>query len=243
MTVPGVVSALVSDVSGADAGQDGRVRLTFPSLSDDYVSGWARLAQSGAGAGRGAVMVPEVGDEVLVAYESGRFDHPVVLGGLYNGKDLPQGGWGTFVDSGSVVRRSFTSRTGMIVEFLEKPGEESLRISTNDGAQHVTLTQTAEKGIQIISEGSVSVVAQRDATVTVDGDATVTASQGGISLSARKIALDASSELVISAPKVKVDGSAALDLAGGAVAVKATGTAELSATGVTVVKGSLVKIN
>ena len=243
LTVPGVVSAIVSDVSGSDAGQDGRVRLTFPSLSDDYVSGWARLAQPGAGAERGAVVLPEVGDEVLVAFESGRFDRPVVLGGLYNGKDLPQGGWGSFVDSGSVVRRSFTSRTGMVVEFLEKPGEESLRISSNGGAQHVTLTQTAEKGIQIISEGSVSVVAKRDATVTVDGDATVTASQGGISLSARKIALDASSELAISAPKVKVDGSATLDLAGAAVAVKATGTAELSATGVTVVKGSLVKIN
>jgi uncharacterized protein involved in type VI secretion and phage assembly len=242
-TVAGVISALVSDVSGSDAGQDGRVRLTFPSLSDDYVSSWARLAQPGAGAERGAVVLPEVGDEVLVSFESGRFDRPVVLGGLYNGKDLPQGGWGSFVDAGSVVRRSFASRSGMVVEFLEKPGEESLRISSNSGAQHVTLTQSADKGIQIISEGSVTVVAKRDATVTVDGDATVTASQGAISLAARKIALDASSELAISAPKVRVDGSATLDLAGGAVGVKATGTAELSATGVTVVKGSLVRIN
>jgi uncharacterized protein involved in type VI secretion and phage assembly len=188
-------------------------------------------------------VLPEVGDEVLVSFESGRFDRPVVLGGLYNGKDLPQGGWGSFVDAGSVVRRSFASRSGMVVEFLEKPGEESLRISSNSGAQHVTLTQSADKGIQIISEGSVTVVAKRDATVTVDGDATVTASQGAISLAARKIALDASSELAISAPKVRVDGSATLDLAGGAVGVKATGTAELSATGVTVVKGSLVRIN
>jgi len=242
-SVPGVISALVSDVSGADAGQDGRVRLTFPSLSDDYVSGWARLAQPGAGAERGAVVLPEVGDEVLVAFESGRFDRPFVLGGLYNGKDLPHGGWGSFVDAGSVVRRSFASRSGMVVEFLEKAGEESLRISSNGGAQHVTLTQTADKGIQIISEGSVTVVAKRDATVTVDGDVTVTASQGAIALSARKIALDASAELAISAPKVSVDGSATLDLAGGAVGVKATGTAELSATGVTVVKGSVVRIN
>ncbi|WP_173922827.1 VgrG-related protein [Agromyces sp. Marseille-P2726] len=241
--MPGVVSALVSDISGGDAGQEGRVRLTFPFLSDDYVSGWARLAQPGAGADRGAVVLPEVGDEVLVAFESGRFDRPVVLGGLYNGKDLPQGGWASFVESGSVVRRSFTSRTGMAVDFLEKSGEESVRVSTSDGAQHVTLTQTAEKGIQIVSEGSVTVVAKRDATVTVDGDATVTASQGGISLAARKIALDASSELAIAAPKVKVDGAASLDLTGAAVAVKAAGTAELSASGVTVVKGSLVKIN
>jgi uncharacterized protein involved in type VI secretion and phage assembly len=242
-TVPGVVSALVSDISGSDTQHDGRVRLTFPSLSDDYVSGWARVAQSGAGAERGAVVLPEVGDEVLVAFEAGRFDRPVVLAGLYNGKDLPQGGWASFIESGSVVRRSVPSRAGMGGQFLEKPGEESIRISTNEGAQHVTLTQTAEKGIQIISEGSVSVVAKRDATVTVDGDATVTARQGAISLAATKIALDASSELAISAPQVKVDGSATLDLAGAVVAVKATGSAELSASGVTVVKGSIVKIN
>ncbi|MFE5409428.1 VgrG-related protein [Microbacterium sp. NPDC056569] len=242
-TVPGVLSALVSDISGAAVGQHGRVRLTFPSLSDDYVSGWARVEQAGAGAERGTVVMPEVGDEVLVAFESGRFDRPVVLGGLYNGKDLPQGGWDSYVESGSVVRRSFTSRTGMVVEFLEKPGEETLRIATNAGAQHVTLTQSAEKGIQIFSEGSVSVVARRDATVAVDGDATVTASQGRISLSAAKIALDASSELAITAPKVTVDGGVSVDVTGAAVAVKATGSAELSASGVTVVKGRLVQIN
>ncbi|WP_136709747.1 VgrG-related protein [Agromyces sp. H66] len=242
--MPGVVSALVSDVYGSGDPQDeGRVRLTFPFLSDDYVSGWARVVQPGAGPERGAVVLPEVGDEVLVAFEAGRFDRPVVLGGLYNGKDLPQGGWDSFVESGSVVRRSFTSRTGMIVEFLERPGEELLRVSTNEGAQHVTLTQTADRGIQIISEGPVSVTAKRDATITTEGNASVTASQGDISLSATKIALDASAELAISAPNVKVDGSASLDLTGAAVAVKGSGMAEFSSSGVTVVKGSLVKIN
>ncbi|WP_448002680.1 VgrG-related protein [Agromyces bauzanensis] len=242
--MPGVVSALVSDVYGSGDPQDeGRVRLTFPFLSDDYVSGWARVVQPGAGAERGAVVLPEVGDEVLVAFEAGRFDRPVVLGGLYNGKDVPQGGWSSFVESGSVVRRSFTSRTGMIVEFLERPGEELLRISTNEGAQHVTLTQTADCGIQIVSEGPVSVTAKRDATITTEGNASVTASHGDISLSATKIALDASAELAISAPNVKVDGSASLDLSGAKVAVKGSGTAEFSSSGVTVVKGSLVQIN
>ncbi|WP_216841566.1 VgrG-related protein [Acidovorax sp. SLBN-42] len=243
--MPGVVSALVSDVYGGSGKpeDEGRVRLTFPFLSDDYVSGWARVVQAGAGAERGAVVLPEVGDEVLVAFEAGRFDRPVVLGGLYNGKDLPQGGWSSFVESGSVVRRSFTSRTGMIVEFLERPGEELLRVSTNEGAQHVTLTQTADRGIQIVSEGPVTVTAKRDATITAEGNASVTASQGNISLSAMKIALDASAELAISAPNVKVDGSASLDLSGAKVAVKGSGTAEFSSAGVTVVKGSLVQIN
>lgn len=234
--MPGVVSALVSDIYGGSGKpeDEGRVRLTFPFLSDDYVSGWARVVQLGAGADRGAVVLPEVGDEVLVAFESGRFDRPVVLGGLFNGRDLPHGGWAAFVESGSVVRRSFTSRSGMAVELLERPGEEMLRVSTSSGAQHITLTQTAGQGIQIISEGPVSVTAKRDATVTAEGD---------ISLSAKNIALQATSELALSAPKVKVDGAASLELSGTKVAVKGSGSAEFSSAGVTVVSGALVKIN
>jgi uncharacterized protein involved in type VI secretion and phage assembly len=234
MTMPGVVSALVSDINAGKPEEQGRARLTFPFLSDDYVSGWARIAHAGAGAERGTVVLPEVGDEVLVAFESGRFDRPVVLGGLYNGRDVPQGGWASFVDSGAVVRRSFTSRTGMVVEFVERPGEEVLRVSTNEGAQHLTLTQTAEKGIQLVSEGAVSVTATRDVTIKAEGDLT---------LSARKIAVEASAELALSAPKVKVDGSASLDLSSAKVAVAGTGSAELSSSGVTTVKGSVVKIN
>ncbi len=45
----------------------------------------------------------------------------------------------------------------MAVEFLEKPGEESLVLRTNDGSQKMVLTQTAAKGIEIVSEGDVSV--------------------------------------------------------------------------------------
>jgi hypothetical protein len=120
------------------------------------------------------------------------------------------------------------------VEFLERPGEELLRVSTNEGAQHVTLTQTAGKGIQIISEGPVSVTAKNDATITAEGN---------IALSAVKIAIDAKSELALSAPKVTVDGTASLDLTGAKVAVKGSASAELSSSGATVVSGSLVKIN
>ena len=44
----------------------GRVRVRYPWLDDKYVSGWARTVQFGAGKDRGAFVLPEVGDEVLV---------------------------------------------------------------------------------------------------------------------------------------------------------------------------------
>ncbi len=89
-TQTGVVIGVVSDV--ADPEKAGRVRLTYPWLSEDYVSDWARTVQPGAGKDRGWTVVPEVGDEVLVAFEQSDFARPNVLGGLFNGVDtMPMG--------------------------------------------------------------------------------------------------------------------------------------------------------
>ena len=68
----GPVIAQVSDAN--DPQQQARVKLTFPWLSDTYVSDWARTVQPGAGKDRGAMVLPEVGDEVLVHLRAGR--HP-----------------------------------------------------------------------------------------------------------------------------------------------------------------------
>ncbi|GAA1516346.1 uncharacterized protein involved in type VI secretion and phage assembly [Agromyces terreus] len=229
----GVVSALVSDIDDPDG--MGRVKLTFPYLSADYVSGWARTVQPGAGAKRGSVVMPEVGDEVLVAFEGGRFDRPYVIGGLYNGKDQPEMGWGKAVVDGAVVRRAFTSRSGMEVVFTEESGTETLTLSTNKKAQRVTLTQSGEKGIEIISEGPVTVTAKKDATVKAD--------QGTLSLSGSSVKVKATGEVSVEGASLKLKATGAAELEGATIAVKAQGTAELSSSGVTTVKGSLVKIN
>lgn len=67
--MPGAVIAIVSDSN--DPQKQGRVKLTYPWLSDTYVSDWARTVQAGAGKDRGAMVIPEVGDEVLVMFEQG----------------------------------------------------------------------------------------------------------------------------------------------------------------------------
>ena len=84
----GVVMGVVTNT--ADPQNWGRVKLKFPWMADDVESTWARVMGLGAGKKAGLVVVPAVGDEVLVAFEYGDFDWPVVLGGLWNGKnDLP----------------------------------------------------------------------------------------------------------------------------------------------------------
>lgn len=83
----GVVEAIVVDV--LDPEKEGRVKVQFPWFDEDMVTEYSRVCQLYAGNGYGALFVPEVGDEVLVGFIHGDMRMPVILGGLYNGKDKP----------------------------------------------------------------------------------------------------------------------------------------------------------
>jgi uncharacterized protein involved in type VI secretion and phage assembly len=216
----GVVPAVVTSVQ--DPEHRGRVKIRLPWLADSYESWWARTVQPGAGKDRGAAVLPEVGDEVLVAFAQGNLEHPYVLGGLYNGKDEPKGGWAANVDgtSGQVVRRGFVSRTGMKVDLLESATEQAIVLSTNDGAQRITVKQTAEKGIEMVSEGPVKVQAKQAVEVTT--------SAGDVSLKGLNIKIEATNNLDLKGVNVKLASQAQTEVSGGAL---------------TKISGAMVRIN
>src|SRR5215468_3357359 len=83
----GVEMGIVTNVK--DPEMLGRVKLCFPRLPGKPESDWARVAQPAAGEGRGFYWVPQVNDEVLVAFERGQTNHPYVIASLWNGKDKP----------------------------------------------------------------------------------------------------------------------------------------------------------
>jgi uncharacterized protein involved in type VI secretion and phage assembly len=83
----GVVTGKV--VSTDDPDHQGRVQVAFPYLGGQNESYWAPVATLLAGASRGAWFMPEVGDEVLVAFNQDDVAHPYILGFLWNGKDTP----------------------------------------------------------------------------------------------------------------------------------------------------------
>ena len=65
----------------------GRVKVSVPERG--HASHWAPIASLMAGGGRGAYFMPEEGDEVVLGFDRGRFDHPYVIGFLWNGQDAP----------------------------------------------------------------------------------------------------------------------------------------------------------
>ncbi len=85
--INGVVIGVVTSVD--DPEQQGRVKLHFPWLDDNHETDWTRIAAPMAGGGRGVYFMPEVGDEVLAAFEHGDVRFPFVVGFMWNGQDAP----------------------------------------------------------------------------------------------------------------------------------------------------------
>ncbi len=85
--IKGVAIALVTQ----NKDEDGlcRVKVRYPWHENQHESYWARLAMPMAGKERGMVFIPEVGDEVVVAFEREDLRFPFILGALHNGQDKP----------------------------------------------------------------------------------------------------------------------------------------------------------
>lgn len=162
--------ALVTDNDDPDA--LGRVKLKFPTFDDEYESDWARVALPGAGPDCGAVFLPDVNDEVLVGFESGDIRRPFVIGGLWNGVDLPPLGNGLF-DAGHVKRRGIVSRSNHRLIFFDDEGQSGLGFLTGDDSIRIALDET-DRRLAMHSDGSTSIVAG-DITLEASGDITIKA--------------------------------------------------------------------
>jgi uncharacterized protein involved in type VI secretion and phage assembly len=220
LRVHGVVQALISNVD--DPERLGRVKVMFPSLDPTAESPWARVAMPGAGNERGIVWLPEVGDEVLVAFLHGDPRFPYVIGGLHNGQDkMP----GTPVDGGQVVARTMVSRNGHRVELHD--GDDAVTIATGDGKHRIVLDQ---KGGKIVIETSGDVEVASDAKLSVRAPNGMTfESSGALELKGNGVTIDA--------------GGGAFSAKGVQSKVEVSGSVELSSSGQTTVRGSIVQIN
>jgi phage baseplate assembly protein gpV len=136
----GVVIALVTSVEDPDG--QGRIQVEFPWLSDRNRSAWAPLAVALAGGRRGMYFLPEVGDEALVAFEHGDFDHPFIIGFVWNGVDLPPD---EQIDSS--VRRIHTV-SGHVMDFDDRDAKQKVTITTQ-GEQRLELKDNEQGGAVI----------------------------------------------------------------------------------------------
>ena len=172
----GVVVGVVTN--NQDLDKMGRVKLKFPWLSDKEESNWARMAVPMAGNARGIYFLPEVDDEVLVAFEHGDVRFPYVVGALWNGKDTPPAENGDGKNNVRVIR----SRSGHVI-----------RLTDEDGKEKIEIVDKSEKNSLVID------TAQNTITITTDKDIVLSASKGTIRLDAQTVEIKSSADTKIEA--------------------------------------------
>jgi phage baseplate assembly protein V len=182
----GVAMAIVTN--NRDPNGLGRVKVKLPWLSDGFESDWTRVVTAMAGAGRGLYCLPEVDDEVLVAFEHGRLDALYVLGGLWNGKDKPP----ESNQDGKNNVRALKSRSGHVIRLTDTDGEEKIEIIDKTGKNSI-------------------VVSAKDQTITITADADVTIRSGN-----GKLKLSGNGVEITSQTAVKVEAAQSMDLKAGA---------------------------
>jgi uncharacterized protein involved in type VI secretion and phage assembly len=180
----GVVQGIVTE-STDESGKEGRVKVQFPWFDEEMETEWCRVCQFYAGNGYGAVYVPEVGDEVLVAFIHGDMRLPIVLGGLYNGQDKPP----TYRSSTQDQKMIRTKGQHELL-FDDTPNQQRVRVKTNGG--HMVDLNDQDKKITIQSKGGQTLViddggnkitlTSASSAVEVDASGTITLTGTSISL-------------------------------------------------------------
>ncbi|MEB3260934.1 MAG: phage baseplate assembly protein V [Cyanobacteriota bacterium] len=124
-SVQGIVVALVTGRM-----EDGRYELRFLSMGGNAPSAPARMMMPNAGHKRGMYWMPEIGDEVVVGFENGDSNAPIILGALFNAvSPVPDQ-----VDtSGSNNVRTIVSRSGHEITLDDAVGSEKITVKTSGG--------------------------------------------------------------------------------------------------------------
>jgi uncharacterized protein involved in type VI secretion and phage assembly len=186
----GVAIAIVTQ-NKDDEGQC-RVKVRYPWHEKPSESYWARLAMPMAGKERGWVLIPEVGDEVVVAFEREDMRFPYVLGALWNGQAKP-----AFAnDDGKNDKRALVSRkkhkllfddgTRGVVELSHEKGRKVtfdddgfavqdekgnvVKVDSNSGAMTIEAKGTLNiKAASITIEATGTLDVKANATLTIRG--------------------------------------------------------------------------
>lgn len=219
----GVYSAIVTD--NKDPKSFGRVKVKIPIIDDQKEFDWMRVSTLVAGQGKGTLFVPEIGDEVLVAFLMGDIKSPIVIGCLWAEKQLPEG----FNEANDI--KKIKTKHGHEIIFNDNSKEANVTIKTKKGQKldmsektdEIVLTTADSKHKLTLNEKSGSVEIK-------SGNTVISLNQKG---------------------EVKIEGSNSVSVQGGQVKLQATSNLELKANanmtlqagGMMQIKGSMIKLN
>lgn len=224
----------------------GRVKVKFPTLTEDHASNWARVVAPGAGHTRGIYWLPEINDEVLVAFEHGDMHRPYVIGGVWNGTDPTPRTIGDTVVGGKVRLRVSKTRYGHQAWFVDEDKGSEKRgyyIQTGTPPGHWFRLNDTEKFAEIETKGLHKLRlddSNKTISMTSTGDIQIKAGRTGM---ANNISVNASVIEITGTTKITLKvGANKIEITQAGITIQGT-LVNVEATGLNTIKGSIVKIN
>jgi len=232
-----VQSAVV--ISTDDPDNLGRVQVAFywnDGPTQAQPQKWLRVLTPHSGNERGFFWLPEIDDEVLVAFEHGDPDRPVVLGSLYNGLDKAPTAHPAGFTAADNDLKLFRTKTGNEIFFSDVSGSETISIVQKDGKNAITMKVD---GPSIAIESTDGDITIKGATITLES------TTGDIEIkSAGALKQESTADTEIKAGgNLKGEGTMNAEIKGG-IDVKLAGVnATVEGSAMTTIKGGIVKIN
>lgn len=222
--IDGVMIGVVTNNNDPD--KLGRVKLHLPLHDEQAETDWARIATMMAGKEMGSLFIPEVGDEVLVAFHLGQIQYPIVIGMLWNKKHSPP------APADKNDERKLISRSGNQIAFSDKSGEETITVKTKKGQTLVladkddslTIADQGGSNTIVIKGGSANAITIKSGSTQIQLD------------SSGKVSIQSNQEIKLKSTQLQIEAAASMTLKAGA-------SLDLKSDGIINIKGTMVKIN
>lgn len=216
--VPGTVT------NNKDPDGLGRVKVILPILGVDsgqqggggkgVETDWAPVLSFSAGNARGGFFLPEIDDEVLVAFLLGDVNRPFVVGASWNSLDKPP----QKNSDGKNNIKQITTRSGNTLLFDDTDGDAKIQLFDKGSKDEIVISAKGNT-ISIKSEKAIN----------------LTSASGEVTIKAKNIKVEAQSNLSMSASSISIKSKGSLSLNGSSV--------ELKSNGMVSVKGSIINLN
>ena len=187
---PGVAIATVTN--NEDPEELGRVKLTYPWRDVDDESPWAPVTASMAGDRAGTYFLPDIDDQVLVAFKFGDISAPVVIGSLWDDQRRPPE-----TNDGDNAVRSIHSRSGHKLTMDDDETAGKIRIETAGGHAIILDDDAGNETIEITDS---------TATNRIEFDPT-----------ASSLSIESDGQLSLAAPSIDISGSGNISIEAGGV--------------------------
>ena len=234
-SISGPQTAIVVGPPGEEIYTDelGRVKVQFHwdryGEHNDKSSCWVRVAQSGASGGFGSILIPRVGDEVVVVFLDGNPDRPLIMGSLYNSKNTPP--WSLPANK---------TQSGFLTRSIKGKGSNAnfFRFEDKTGAEQISLH--AERNLDTEIEADENHMVGGNREIKVDGKHTET-----IKLETSIAVTEGSYYVTVDSGEVKINAATSITLEVGAskLVMKADGTITLSGVNIDVIGSTKINLN